>query len=511
MQLLGAESDGVLFGAELAGPDYSYPGCYAIDVERLERHFVGEIAIALRVGNGKGRSRWLAFDVDGRAEARVPLICGQLRQLGYGDATLVTGGSAPGRAKVILFFAREQQGSALRGLAADVLRAARSESQWGIQAPRSGEVAVKPTRGDGGKVRIGGRNVWRNGSVEPLCNAWFEPCDFADVAPSTKQLRPVRTLGDLKASPPQVWVERDKTEGITWAGGTRRMNAYLNRLAAETIRTEGMREAGEAEFRKRLEAIAAVSPELNRPSPTTKRRKHPLAWDFHAGSAWRHQCALRVQLDTSYLAPRRYEVSTSHTVLELVALFETIVSGRGLWEHGGTFEVSSREIGAALGISHEAGRLRALRAEQLGLVVRLDPGTEGLGRKKTGKPGGGAKALYALVPAGETPQSVRARLDDHHTVRARRAFVAIELERRASLRAKRLSEKIVTFPASRPRLDTDDRPLPTARPTALPEPFDLLAYACRKLGPPRSPPPAPLPPRLFASDSQPSLQISPCR
>lgn len=60
-----------------------------------EEHLAGEIAIAVRVGNGKGRSRLLGIDADARAPQRVPAIVDELRRRGYGDATLVTDGSPP--------------------------------------------------------------------------------------------------------------------------------------------------------------------------------------------------------------------------------------------------------------------------------------------------------------------------------------------------------------------------------------------------------------------------------
>ena len=107
-----------------------------------EGHLAGEIAIALRVGNGKGRSRLLAIDVDARAPQRIPAIVDELRRRGYGDATLVTDGSAPDRGKVLVFFCREQQGGALRQLASDVLRVARDGAAWGIEAP--GDIAIFP-------------------------------------------------------------------------------------------------------------------------------------------------------------------------------------------------------------------------------------------------------------------------------------------------------------------------------------------------------------------------------
>jgi hypothetical protein len=126
-----------------------------------------------------------------------------------------------------------------------------------------------------------------------------------------------------------------------------------------------------------------------------------------------------------------------------VALLSTIVQRRGL--NPVAFEVSYRELGSMLGISHEAARQRILRAEQVGLVVRLDPGIEGSGGTYTGRPGGGAKVLYALVPSGETPQVVRDLAEDHHAVRRRRAFAVIERQRREQRRQERLSANLFPF------------------------------------------------------------------
>lgn len=470
-----------LLGSELVGAiqvGREYPGRIAIDDTALALHFSGEIAIALRVGNGKGRSRHLVFDVDARAGERLPLLCDELRRRSYGNAVLVTGGSGPDRGKVVVFFHREQQNAALRTLAADILRAVRPITEWGVEATTN-ELAVYPLRGEGGLVRLGGRNVGRNGPLEPLCNAWGEPCGFQDIAPATTSLRAARDArAPVRTSPRQPWVDRAIRDGLTWsaAGGTRGINAFVNRLAIETIRTHGLADYGCAEYRRVLEAVAAASPDLLRPSPKNRDRRHPLGWGRRAQSAWENNCANALHLDTTSSAPPGYVMSTfqtvrdssgglfgqhsgshgvsvgdpfgvtetsttqprrarnlapSHVVAETVALLATIVKRRGL--NPIAFQVSYREGAAMLGISHEAFRQRVLRAEKTGAVVRLDPGLQGSGGRYTNRPGGGAKTLYALVPAGDTPDHIRVKADAHHAVIRRRAFVQSERERLAQL------------------------------------------------------------------------------
>lgn len=449
-----------LLGSELVGAiqvGHDYPGRIVIDDAALALHFAGEIALALRVGNGKGRSRLLVFDVDARAPERIPLVCDALRSRGYGHAVVTTGGSTPERGKVAIFFRSEQQNAALRVLGAELLRAIRLIASWGVETTAH-EVTLYPSRGEGGLVRLGGRNIARNGPLEDLSNAWGEPCDLSDVAPIPTSLRAVRDLAaPVRTSPRQPWVERAMREGLTWiaVGGTRGINAFANRLARETIRTHGNGDSGRTEYRRVLEAVAAASPDLLRPSPKNRDRRHPLGWGRRASSAWERNCADATRADTtsspakyveSATAAARYVVSAvesvqgdsqaspstrgrrlSYVILETVALLATIVKRRGL--NPIAFEVSYREGAAMLGLAPESFRRRILRAEGCGLLIRVDPGLQGSGGRYTGRPGGGAKTLYALVPAGETPEGIRAKAEAHHAVIRRRAFVRSEQQR----------------------------------------------------------------------------------
>ncbi len=511
--LLGAE----LIGAIQVGREY--PGRHALSDEELTAHFAGDLAIAIRVGNGHGRSRHLVIDVDARAPHRIPHILHELRRRGYGDATIVTDGSSPDRGKIVVFFGAEQQGGALRQLAADVLREPRTFVEWGVEAP--GDVSVYPQRGEGGLARVGGRNIGRDGPLERLWNAWGEPGGLHAVAPSPTRLRPVQDPRKaVRTSPRQAWVDRLMRNGLTWSavGGTHGLNALVNRLAYETARTHGTAEYGQAEFARVLEKIATVSPDLHRPSPKNRDRRHPLAWGRRSGSAWRHVCAQLARGHTTFAAaaagdvvlplrivetepPRLFlvepsgshgvsvgvpsgvtETSTtpprcarnpraSHAIAETAALLQTIVMRRGL--NPIAFEVSYRELGSMLGISHKVARDRVLRTERCGLIVRLDPGLEGSGGRYTGRPGGGAKTLYALVAVGDSADSARRRAEQHHAVPQRRAFAERERERRAALRAERDAQK----PAS-----------PSVRPQSGDlSASDLLAYALAKLSAPAAP------------------------
>jgi len=503
-----------LLAAELVGAiqvGREYPGRHMLTDDELGAHFAGDLAIAIRVGNGRGRSRHLVIDIDARATERIPHVLQELRRRGYGDATLVTDGSSPDRGKVVVFFRSEQQGGALRQLAADVLREPRTFVSWGIEAP--GEVSVYPQRGEGGLARIGGRNIGRNGPLERFWNAWGEPGDLRVVAPSPTRLRPVQDpRKPVRTSPRQGWVDRLMREGTTWiaAGGTRGLNAMVNRLAYETVRTHGAGDAGRTEYARVLETIAAASPDLLRPSPKNADRRHPLGWGRRARSAWEHVCEQLAKASTTASAPQYVELGSrlvettscdrfpseisgshgvsvgvplgvtemsttqpraarkrrpSHAAAELVALLQTIVERRGL--NPIAFEVSYRELGSMLGISHICARDRVLRAESACLIVRIDPGLEGSGGRHTGRPGGGAKTLYALVPAGETPVIVRGRAEEHHAVVRRRAFVQAERKRLAALRAERDSKQRVVLPFT-PRSSAASAD-------------DLLAYAAAKL------------------------------
>jgi hypothetical protein len=260
-------------------------------------------------------------------------------------------------------------------------------------------------------------------------------------------------------------------EGITWiaAGGTRGINKIVNRLAHEVARTHGTGQAGCNEFARILEVIAQASPDLLRPSPTRRDRRHPLAWGRRAGTAWRHVCATHNEVNTTFSVPAGSVMLTSHTishsVREVVALLWTLVERRGL--NPTAFEVSYRELGMMLGISQVAARARVLRAEQARLVVRVDPGLSGAGGKYTGRPGGGAKTIYALPHHGKSLGDVVADAEQHHAVRRRRAFVQAEQQRLERLRAERRTLAIPLLPVHRPEVSAEE----------------LLAYARARLRP----------------------------
>jgi hypothetical protein len=155
----------------------------------------------------------------------------------------------------------------------------------------------------------------------------------------------------------------------------------------------------------------------------------------------------------------------SHSVREVVALLCTLVERRGL--NPTAFEVSYRELGAMLGISQAAARARVLRAEQLRILARVDPGLPGTGGKYTGRPGGGVKTICALAHRGKSLDEVFVAAEQHHVVRRRRAFVQAERQRLERLRAERRAENMMPLSIHRPDVSAEE----------------LLAYARARLHP----------------------------
>jgi len=150
---------GVAYGAVQG--DGGYVGRQRLDVATLSRHFLGEMSIAVRCVVG-GTARIVAWDLDERAPERTRALLRVLDRHSLGSAAVATTGSDAGRGKVFLFVKPTGQEDARR-FAMAILEQARREADWGIE--RASTVETRPRAGEGGLLRVGGRNRQRNGPM----------------------------------------------------------------------------------------------------------------------------------------------------------------------------------------------------------------------------------------------------------------------------------------------------------------------------------------------------------
>ena len=164
-------------------PSKKYGQRVQLPLETLQRHFIGELSIAIRCVEN-GYARLLAFDVDERGPERVAALRHVLGRRGLAKHAIVTSGSDPDRAKVIIFCRPVNQAAAVR-FAQEIAEEARLTSGWGIE--RAHTVDMRPTAGEGGLLRIGGRNVFRDGPIERISNletgevVSLSQCSVADL------------------------------------------------------------------------------------------------------------------------------------------------------------------------------------------------------------------------------------------------------------------------------------------------------------------------------------------
>lgn len=383
-----------------------------VSIAQLERHFAGEIALGIMcVAND--RARFMAFDIDERGAERVHILGDILIETGFGDAMIATSGSDDDRCKIVVFFARPQPAVAVNRLAFDLLQRARRDADWGLEDLSGKKVCeIRPSLGDGGVLRIGGRHLVRGQRLERFFHpttgelAYLSRIQPADV---TLEVEPEPIL----VSPQQAWVEEWIKSGRTWTAdhgrraGTNKVRADLMRLAYEAYRLNGA--GGRELYRRWVEAIWAASAELHRPSPTTGDPRPVMGWDRRAKDVWSAVVRIRArekQRATLQLPPpvRSTDVVWQHR-LESFAVF---VQRRGL--NYLAFQCSYRELARFWGCDSKTAWRQVRDFVKAGDLVIVDPGTQG---------SRGDKTIYALPKHG-VDEAYRLA-DDHHMVAARRA------------------------------------------------------------------------------------------
>lgn len=385
----------------------------AVSDRLLDRHFAGEITLAFCLSDYRGRACALCIDLDERARSKLPDIARVLDRRGLIDASIATTGSDPGRAKVLVFFERRYAVSSLQHLARAIYAEAKTSGRWPIEH-EAHAVQFFPAKGEGGLLRIGGRNrkpERKATSCDEFLSAWGEGRSFADVVPC-KRLRPDADWHPVALAPQGAWVEKLLTGGITYRGGSKRVLSALSRLAHEAQRL-GIREIG---YRGWCDRLWESSPAMHGPSPSGDDRAER-SWQRRCEAAWAG--ASRLHNDT-FLSPGSpvgangmyQSLAPGDAELKeciIVRFVREYARAKGM--RPDCVAVSIREMMEHLGCSLATAQRKRKAAIEAGRIVVHDPGTRGER---------GLKAIIGVVEAGETPKQVLERCRDRENMLARR-------------------------------------------------------------------------------------------
>jgi hypothetical protein len=387
--------------------DGAYPGYSgALTIEQVANHLAGIKTLGFNAADGEGRSRFLAIDNDERFPARLPLIATALSKRGLEAASICTSGSGPERGKVFTIFDRPRSAAGLRRLCEQILAEAQIAGPgWGIHRPQY--VSIYPQGGDGGIVRIGGRNRRpdRNAtSIDVTFGINGELRDFSEVVPAKRTTLPACPVR-IEPAPRGAWVDKMLRDGLTWQGGTRKIIRDVYRLACEAMRLHGAGSIGEHEFHSWLDRIASASPDLINASPTTGDTRPILGWERNGKRAW-----LKAKLLHTRPPEERsmYVTSLQRRVFEIIRTFAD-KKGLAPWAVG----ISYRQIAKHVGLQNAMSAHRAVAGlANAGYLVIHDRGIAG---QK-----GGRNVILGLVLEGQTVDEVRALGDKAGNVQQQR-------------------------------------------------------------------------------------------
>lgn len=262
---------------------WRYGEAHTIDVSDLERHLKGEITLAfLPIRKKDERALFVALDIDENFPVRRAIVGEVLKEIGGGDlvsASFLTSGSSEGRGKVVITLAEPAPRSAAIALACDIQTRCLKRPSWGVYA--TADLTIAPQHGQGGVMRLGGRNGARNGPLEVFFNFDGEPLSIPTIRPFA-----LAAESDALASQRED-LHRHSSRLVSepWTHlGHRELYRRVIAVAHDVIRCKGAGEEGKAKFHECIAAIRLNSPELAKPSPKTKDPRHPL--DRMPASAW---------------------------------------------------------------------------------------------------------------------------------------------------------------------------------------------------------------------------------
>ena len=380
-----------------------YPGSIrSLNAADLRRHIKGEITLAFAAARNR-RTRFACIDDDTGFPSRLPIYEAVLSDLGLDRAAFATPGSSPQRMKIVVVFSADTPQHQAKAVVESIITKA-------SQHPGFGTVDVQhyPTAGEGGIVRILGRNLGRNGAIEFPLDLAGHRTDLTYLRPAKPtELAAVVPLQPLAPAPrPTKHTQKVLTAPITSEMGHDVRFKKVVYLAREAYRLHG--DLGFDQFVGYAATLAQRSDDPNLPCITNKRLlsrlrdSHwlKLIWEWVVAhpSSW---CPLTfggLPPDTVLLALRARRgrvVVPCHTSAEPTALHVhpngvlaydgllAIAIERGLHQH--CVNPDLRTLGDRIGVAEATTVRRFVRyAEQARILVVLDrgwsdrPGTKGV-------------------------------------------------------------------------------------------------------------------------------------
>jgi hypothetical protein len=368
-----------------------------IGLRDFDFHLRGHDSIAVSAVHGE-KVNFIAVDVDEKFEERLPIFADVLRKRGLAKASFAISGSSRGRGKVVVTLAErlpQRQGIAL---VASIIAEATADPRFGPYKKK--DLTTWPQCGDGGHVRIFGRNL-RRVRTRALTEA---PLDLGGDLSDLCYVEPANIAADL----PEM--ARSKSALSSWAegfinepyvGATPDLFKAQCRLAYEAVALHG--EAGaEAFLTEAFREIERQSTDLSRSArqsllraDTVKRLVKYAASGGSPSSKGGHVIS---------------QVLVSCPKNKLDAPKGAVRVYQALWKYVLDYALDPCCFGMSFeriaDLADYSGATKAreavLKAVAAGLIVRLDCGVP----KRDGIVG--LHGLYALVGHDITPDEARA-------------------------------------------------------------------------------------------------------
>lgn len=161
----------------------------------------------------------------------------------------------------------------------------------------------------------------------------------------------------------------------TWAGHYTAIRDKT--LAAARAHYHAHGDGGEATFRAALAQKATISPDLRKPSPTSKDRRFPLVWQPFGKRAWDRAVAEPTTdepIDLDAMAARIPESERVAFDRGAAAYSALLLMARHFGVRAQSFSKDYAALGHVLGVSKMSARRYVLDAEDFGLIQILDAG-----------------------------------------------------------------------------------------------------------------------------------------
>lgn len=381
----------------------SYRGL-PVDVtqELLVEHLAGTVSLAFECLNDLGRACFAGADIDAGFQSVAPSLVDSVRGL-LGDVAakgiLLTEGSSQGRGKAIFILRSPMNAEAVRKFLALCLNPVVSEHN-----PRHVSVGRYPQTGAGGQLRVLGKNAdpSRHGSIEAIVSHGGSATSLDDVRPLDPMLicHVVRQHWASAAKPRTTIATLIQSEW-TWdkLGSTRVLFRNLQRIAGEVQRIRGAGDIGRHAYCQILGGIADRSPDLDRPSPTTRDDRNPIRRELKELRAWHAPLGLR----NSFVPLNVRGMGLPERVCNLYEGVSGYVAEYGL--SPSCFAIDLARVCDVVGLPDKTTSSRTIAAAAKHDVLVIHD----RGRKRE-RGERGLQGMYGLVGVGDTPETVRDRV-----------------------------------------------------------------------------------------------------